>query len=385
MHRVPALVRAGHFGDGLFYHGELTTPVVILLCLLVCLLAMIIGGVALYYGTAYFVKPIEEVNNAVNRVAKGDFDVRVSRSPHSGKNAEYVHELDELEANVNCMGAELAVLDIQQLYLSKQNDDEKLNITYFAIEPGSFLEPSVSEGVQLSASDAENPILLDDDLALEGIEVGNIVTDSSTGLEFTVAGFADDQMYGHTSIGFITTDTYTQLRTLLNPMYKQKYHAVVLRGGNAENIGIDGTELVAKADIIENVPSYKAEHVTITMIKWVLTAVSAAIIGVFYYILTLQKRKQFGVMKAIGMGMGRLVGFAAGQVCIIAVFGAAVANILTFAMAAALPETMPFYLKVEAAVLVTLAFIAISVISSLISIMNISHVDPMKVIGGADE
>ena len=280
--------------------------------------------------------------------------------------------------------AELAVLDIQRLYLSKQNDDEKLNITYFAIEPGSFLEPPVSDGVQLGSSDAENPILLDDDFALEGIEVGDIVTDSSTGLEFTVAGFTDDQMYGHTSIGFISTGTYTELRTLLNPMYQKKYHTVVLRGGNIENVSIDGAELIAKADIIENIPSYKAEHVTITMIKWVLTAVSAAIIGVFYYILTLQKRGQFGVMKAIGMGMGRLAGFAAGQVCIIAVFGAAVANILTFAMAAALPETMPFYLNVVAAVLVTLAFIAISVISSLISIMNISHVDPMKVIGGAD-
>lgn len=179
--------------------------------------------------------------------------------------------------------AELAVLDIQRLYLSKQGDDEKLNITYFAIEPGSFLEPPVSEGEQLGRSDAENPILLDDDLALEGIEVGDIVTDSSTGLEFTVAGFVDDQMYGHTSIGFITTDTYTQIRTLLNPMYKKKYHTVALKGGNVENVNIDGMELIAKADVIENIPSYKAEHVTITMIKWVLVAVSAASISDLYF------------------------------------------------------------------------------------------------------
>ena len=81
--------------------------------------------------------------------------------------------------------AELAVLDIQRLYLSKQHDDEKLNITYFAIEAGSFLEPSVTEGVQLAGSDAENPILLDDDFALEGIKVGDTVMDSSTELAFT--------------------------------------------------------------------------------------------------------------------------------------------------------------------------------------------------------
>lgn len=281
--------------------------------------------------------------------------------------------------------AELAVLDIQRMYLSRKGDAEKLNITYFSIEAGSFLEPAVAEGVQFADSDVENPILLDDDFALEGIEIGDMVMDSSTEMEFTVIGFVEDQMYGHTSIGFITTDTYTKLRTLLNPMYEKEYHAIALRDGNVENINLEGTELASKADIIENIPSYTAEHMTITMIVWVLVVVSATIIGVFYYILTLQKRKQFGIMKAVGMGMWRLAEIAASQVCIIAVCGAVIANLLTFAMAAALPETMPFYLKTSSACLVTIAFVLISIISSLISILNISHVDPMKVIGGADE
>ena len=95
-------------GTVFLYHGELTIPVVIFLCLLVCTLTMVIGGVALYYGTAYFTKPIEEVNRAVNQIAKGDFEVRVSRSRQNSKDAAYVHELDELKANVNRMGAELA-------------------------------------------------------------------------------------------------------------------------------------------------------------------------------------------------------------------------------------------------------------------------------------
>lgn len=320
-----------------------------------------------------------------------DMDVDYFLLSDSAESLITISELDtdvyeQLAAQMNDnTDTKLAVLDIQRMYLSKQNDSEKLNITYFAIEAGSFLEPSVSEGVQLGSSDAEYPILLDDDFALEGIAAGDIVTDSSTGLEFTVAGFVDDQMYGHTSVGFITTDTYTQLRTSLNPMYKKAYHTIAIKGGSADNISIDGAEIIAKADIIENIPSYTAEHVTITMIKWVLVVVSAAIIGIFYYILTLQKRRQFGVMKAIGMGMGKIAGIVTSQVCIIALFGAVIANILTFAMAAALPETMPFYLKGAAAFSVTLAFIAISVISSLISISNISHVDPMKVIGGADE
>lgn len=95
-------------GTVFLYHGEVTIPVVILLCLRVCAFTMVIGGTALYYGTAYFVKPIEEVNRAVNQIARGDFEARVSRSRYGGKDAAYVHELDELKANVNRMGAELA-------------------------------------------------------------------------------------------------------------------------------------------------------------------------------------------------------------------------------------------------------------------------------------
>lgn len=94
-------------GTVLFYHGELTLPAVILLCLLVCALTMILGGAALYYGTAYFVRPIEEISNAVKRIAKGDFSARIARREGRSHGAEYVHELDELEANVNRMASEL--------------------------------------------------------------------------------------------------------------------------------------------------------------------------------------------------------------------------------------------------------------------------------------
>lgn len=134
-------------------------------------------------------------------------------------------------------------------------------------------------------------------MAAEGIEIGDTVKDSSTELAFEVVGFSDGQMYGHTSVGFITTDSYTALRSELNPNYEPAYHAVVLQGGEVTSVHIDGAEVVVKSDIIDSLPGYTAEQATIRMIVWVLIVVSAAIIGVFYYILTLQKERQFGVIK----------------------------------------------------------------------------------------
>lgn len=289
---------------------------------------------------------------------------------------------DELRSQTD---AETAVLGIQRMYLSKKGSDEKLNITYFVIEPGSFLEPDVVDGTRLGDSDVPNPIVLDESFSYEGIAVGDVVFDPYSELEYTVAGFAADSMYGHTSIGYISVDSYTSMRTALNPMYSKMYHTIVIRGNDIDGIHIDGTELVPKSEIIENIPSYKAEHLTITMIIWVLIVVSAAIIGVFYYILTIQKYKQFGVMKALGMGMDKLAAMVTGQVCVIAVFGAAAAALLTYLMSIAIPATMPFYLKNGNVIIVIAAFILISVAGGLISVLSISHVDPMKVIGGSGE
>ena len=285
----------------------------------------------------------------------------------------------------NMTSSSVTTLDIQRMYLVKEGEEEKINVMYFAVEPGSFAEPPAMEGNSLSAKGPEHPILLDDDFKRKGIALGDTVYDSSTDLPFTVVGFTKDQMYGHVSIGFISTETYTELRTKLNPMYRKGYHALVIRDGDVERIKADGTLLVKKEDVIKNIPSYTAEHTTINMIVWVLIIISAVIIGIFHYIMTLQKKKQFGVMKALGMKNGMLAGVVVCEVGILSILSAAISLGLTFGMAAAMPETMPFYLKAGNAIVVVLAFVLISVLSSILSIVNISRIDPITAIGGGEE
>lgn len=281
--------------------------------------------------------------------------------------------------------SELAPLNIRRMFLSKQEDEEKLDVTYFVIEPGCFLEPDVWKGVQLSETEAQNPIILNDSYLSEGIQLGDAVYDSSSGLEFQVIGFVKDKMYGHTSVGYISFDCYHKINTLLNPAYQTVYHTVVLKGKDIGGIDLDGTLLISKSETVEHIPSYSIINLTITAIEWVLMAITAAIIGVFYYILTIQKRKQFGVMKAVGMGMGRITAIVAGQVGIVSAIGVILANLFTVAVSAALPATIPFYFKIENFCLVSFAFVLICIASSLASVWHISRVDPMKAIGGGEE
>lgn len=321
-----------------------------------------------------------DVSSAIDTMDADQFIVDESAEKLITVSAVETGLLDKLRSD----GFEAAPLDIQRMHIARPGSSEKLDITYFAIEPGSFAEPEVTEGSPLSESGAGHPILLDDNFKAEGISVGDKVVDPASGYEFTVAGFVKDRMYCHSSVGYISGDCYTELRLAYNPMYQTEYHAIAVKGDKAPDIDTEKYEAVSKHDIIRKIPSYTAEQMTVTMIVWVLVIVSAVIIGIFNYIMTLHKRRQFGVMKAIGLSSAELAGMVICEVCIISVFAGAVSLALTFGMAAGMPEKMPFFLEVPNALIVTAAFIAISVLSSLISVVNISRIDPMTAIGGGD-
>lgn len=98
-------------GAWLFYLGPITLLVGIMMCLLVCTLTMTIGGIALYIGSGHLLKPIEALNPVVNKIAEGDFTVRTERKKRKTGSYLYIHELDELSANVNKMADELFGMD----------------------------------------------------------------------------------------------------------------------------------------------------------------------------------------------------------------------------------------------------------------------------------
>ena len=198
-------------------------------------------------------------------------------------------------------------------------------------------------------------------------------------MRLKVVGFTKDKMYGHVSVAYVSVDTFDAMGEKGNPMYQKAVHAVAISGGLAAHV--KGTESYTKAQIVEALPGYKAEQTTITMVEWLFVAITAVIIGVFFFVINMQKEQEFGVMKAIGTSTAKISGTIVSQMFLIAALGAAIACGLATAMSAALPASMPFYL-VPAQVAVVLAFVAISILSSLASVVRMARIDPAKVIGG---
>lgn len=286
-------------------------------------------------------------------------------------------QVEEIKASTQ---DETATLDIQRMNLKKADSETKLDVTYFAMDGEGFLMPVVTEGESFTT--AEDGIVLDDSFKDEGIQIGDKLEDAATGVTVTVTGFVHGEYYGHSSIGFLSVETYTKIRKEINPAYVTSYHTVAIRGKDIQNINMEGVEVVDKHTIIQNIPGYSAEQITINMIIWVLVVISAAILGVFFYVLTIQKQKQFGVLKAIGMHMRELVTMIVSQVAMLACIGMVIGNLLVWGMSMVLPSAMPFYLKGQDAAIISAAFIVISIVCSLISTRKVAKVDPIVTIGG---
>ena len=258
-------------------------------------------------------------------------------------------------------GKKATPIDITRMYLQKENDDEKIDVTYFAINPSSYLNVDVYKGHKLT--NKTNTIVLDDDYESKGIKLNDTIKDANSGISFKVVGFTKDAMYGHISVAFNNT-----------------VHAYAIKGSAKKTI--KGTKTYTKQEIIKSLPGYQAEQMTITMVEWLLVVITAFIIGIFFFIINLQKEKEFGVLKAIGTRMSRLVRFILSQVCIISVGGALIAGVLVLFMSQALPATMPFFLVPSQVILVLASFILISILGSLATVIRVAKIDPAKIIGG---
>jgi len=279
-------------------------------------------------------------------------------------------------------GDNVTNLDIQRTNLITSQSDTKIDVTYFAIDTNGFLLPKITEGSAISNLDTQYTIVLDSSFRDDNIAVGDVVKDSTTGIQLKVVGFTKDEMYGHSPVGFISMNTYNDINLKINPDFKEKYNAIAIQGSDINNIKIDGMSVIDKATIVSNIPGYLAEQLTINMIVWVLVVVSAAILGVFFYVITIQKLKQFGILKAIGMEMREITMMLTSQVLILALFGTIIGNVLAFGMASILPRSMPFHLEIPTVIVISVVFIIVTLVTSLLSIRKVAKVDPIVIIGG---
>ncbi|MFX3632280.1 MAG: ABC transporter permease [Candidatus Pristimantibacillus sp.] len=353
---------------------------IVIIMLLVSFLVLFVTGLAqgLSYANAASIKNMD----ANYFVLQQDSDHRFGRSQVSDT---------ELQASRSVVGKSNATaLNIRMATITEDSESLKSDVTLFAIDMKDWLAPNVVEG-QTITNESSGQVLVDMKLKESGIELGSIVTDQMTGSTWKVSGFVDNESYSHTPTIFMNEKDWLQLQALMpasgTDSDGQLYNTIAVKADSSQAAQLQSempnTEVISKSDAVSAVPGYKEEQGSLLMMIAFLFVISALVLAVFFYVITIQKTSQFGVLKAIGTKTSYLVRNVMGQVLLLSVGSLIISLILIQIIISILPASMPFQLDLSTMILVCVLFIAMSLIGSLLSVVKVARTDALDAIGRA--
>ncbi|HBC4729271.1 TPA: ABC transporter permease [Staphylococcus aureus] len=256
------------------------------------------------------------------------------------------------------------------------NGHQKDNILVFGVEKSSFLVPSLIEGHKATK---DNEVLADETLKNKGFKIGDTLSLSQSDEKLHIVGFTESAKYNASPVIFTNDATIAKINPRLTG---DKINAVVVRDSNWKDKKLNQElEAVSINDFIENLPGYKPQNLTLNFMISFLFVISATVIGIFLYVMTLQKTSLFGILKAQGFTNGYLANVVISQTLILALFGTAFGLLLTGVTVAFLPDAVPVKFDVLTLLVFAIVLMIVSVLGSLFSILTIRKIDPLKAIG----
>lgn len=256
------------------------------------------------------------------------------------------------------------------------NGHQKDNVLVFGVEKSSFLVPSLIEGHKATK---DNEVLADETLKNKGFKIGDTLTLSQSDEKLHIVGFTESAKYNASPVIFTNDATIAKINPRLTG---DKINAVVVRDTNWKDKKLNQElEAVSINDFIENLPGYKPQNLTLNFMISFLFVISATVIGIFLYVMTLQKTSLFGILKAQGFTNGYLANVVISQTLILALLGTAFGLLLTGVTGAFLPDAVPVKFDVLTLLVFAIVLMIVSVLGSLFSILTIRKIDPLKAIG----
>ena len=279
----------------------------------------------------------------------------------------------KLEEIAQINGVEKAnSLSIRMMNASVNNTEQNEDVALFVTEADGMLMPSVMEGNSLTK---QNEVIADSTLKREGLEIGDKLNFGNES-EFTIAGFADKQRYSHTSVLFIDGSGRDKINAVAIQIDSEGINAI------KNSIGSE-FDILTPEEALKGIPSYSQEQASLNMMIIFLFVIAAFVLAAFFYVITLQKREQFGVLKALGAKTIYLVKNLLSQVVLVSILCIGIGVGLTIGIKALLPADMPFLLEASGMIQTSLLVLMVSVAGALISLVQVVTIDPVEAIEGA--
>jgi putative ABC transport system permease protein len=266
----------------------------------------------------------------------------------------------------------------------------EIDLALFGVQIGSFLDPRVERGARLAG---KGEVVISRTAAEEGIDVGDTLTLEPAGTTLKVVGVLGEQhTFGHVDVAYLPLASWQEIAAGVRAGDEVPEHvystatAVAIRGDTDLAAGdrAAGTSAMTVEDAYGASPGYTAETSTLLLIQVFLYAISALVVGAFFTVLTIQRRHEIAVVRALGASTGYLLRDSILQSLVLLLISAGVGLGLGVAAGAALSSTpMPFALEAGPIAVATVLLVALGVAGAAIAVLRIARIDPQIALGAS--
>ncbi len=270
-----------------------------------------------------------------------------------------------------------ALAQFPGIVYQKGKKNQQIDVSFFGIEADEFLAPNLVKGRMFKNT---GEVVVNESLAKEdGLQVGDQLKVAGSKQTLKIVGFTDEAMYNVAPVIYMSLADFQEIRfNQALPKEAQKINAIVVRG-QIKQVA-DNLEKVKISAFINDLPGYSAQNMTFAFMIGFLIVIAAIVIGIFIYILTMQKQAIFGVMKAQGISNFFIARSVFVQTAILAFVGIVLGLALTYLSSLVLPAAVPFAIFWGLYLAVSVGMWVIAILSAVFSVSTVVKIDPLKAI-----
>lgn len=268
-----------------------------------------------------------------------------------------------------------------------KSDETTIDVILIGINYGSSISPELSKG---RMPENANEVLASENMVKEeNISIGDYLILSENNRKFKIVGlsksaklFVSPVIYTELDMAssemmMISEDPDVDSISSPTPNMPDNISAIVLKEGSDVNLGEDYVNLTIP-EFINAIPGYLAQVLTFGLMIGFLIVIAAVILGIFMYIITLQKKQIYGIMKIQGISNSYIIKSVIFQTFFMSTVGVLIGLILTILTGIFLPAGVPFQSTLIGYAGISALIIAVSVLGAVFSARKVASIDPLE-------
>lgn len=225
------------------------------------------------------------------------------------------------------------------------------------------------------------------------VEVGDFIKLSNAKQEFKITGFTEDSNYNTLPVvygkremlsavmmSYDTSKTENDTNSRPTPNMPDRVSFLTVKDESLLNYAElqDDLIYVDLDNVINELPGYRAQILTFGLMIISLSIIVSIILGIFMYILTMQKKSIFAVLKIQGYQNKTIINSIIFQIIILVISGLVIGLSLNELSIALLPPQVPVKLNVILMTYVSMFILITSLFGAVFSAYSVLKIDPLE-------